>query len=198
MQILIQAIPERINYIKPVADYLGATIHIDVDHTGTFSSFRDMLKYETGDYRLHLQDDVIIADRFKDYLPTIESMMKINRIDVFSLFVPHRQIMRDYFNKGYNIAPFKDFLMLQATVFSRRFIQIMREDIPYSKQIRHDDVFVRDTLKRNQIRAFVHLPGLVQHDLTLKSGMGHPANDRRMSLLFDKDFIVNYFNSRMK
>jgi len=188
--ITAQCIPERLDYIKNELKALkGVVYHVDKERKGSFGSFKDMLSIKVADYRLHLQDDVILADNFGDAIPDIEALMDVRGIDVLSLFAPRRKRIIEAYNQNILIDEFPNFLWLQATMFSARFVGLMQMEIEYTNQTKHDDVFVADVLKKYGVKAYVFLPSLVQHNVDLGSSMSHANSKRRTSPVFDKDFI---------
>jgi len=195
--ITAQCIPERLGYIKAELKNLPNVIyHIDENKVGSFESFKSMLKIPVDDYRLHLQDDVILADNFSLAIPKIEELMNIRDLDVLSLFAPRRQRIIEAYSKNLLIDEFPDFLWLQATMFSSRFVSLLRMEIERTTEIKHDDVFVAEVLREYKIKAHVFLPSLVQHNVELGSAMGHANSKRRTSPIFDKDFITKHFGDK--
>lgn len=193
MIVTIQAVPERLEHIKtyvlPVED---TSVHVDWEKRGNLWSFYEMLKITVPTYRLHLQDDVILARELHQYFPRLERMMDSGNIHVLSLYAPNRtHINNALIDPRKPIYPFPNFLWLQGTIFSRSFVQIMRDEQGKHNTM-HDDGFVSLVLKKYRIPAHVHIPGLVQHDLSMESTMKHLATKTRESPRFDPDFIVNH------
>lgn len=191
----IQTIPSRFEHAKEQADEIGipCSIYIDKNKDGPFKAFVETLKaFPTGDqYRLHMQDDITLTDDLKDYLPEVERQMREKDIELLSLFAPRRKHMDEQFTKGKRIATFPNFLWMQCVVMSPWLCQKLIEHA-YQYDDKHDDVYVNAVLRAYKKGAFVHLPSLVQHDITIPSSMGHANNDKRTSPLFDPHFVKTW------
>lgn len=191
MTVTIQAVIERAKNVHAIANQLNneCIVYWDERRISPFDSFKQMLDIQVKDFRLHLQDDVILADNLQDYFLTLKSYMWAEDIHVLSLFAPNRKDLIDAYEAGKHIAEFKNFLWLQAVIFSKTAVEEMRHFIRNYKDTKHDDVFVRDYLKEYNRKAYVHLPALVQHNVWLGSVVGHRNDKRRMSKLFSKNYV---------
>ena len=191
MTVTIQAVTERAKNVHAIANQLNneCIVYWDERRISPFDSFKQMLDISVKDYRLHLQDDVILADNLQDYFLTLKSYMLAEDIHVFSLFAPNRKEFIEAYESGKHIVEFKNFLWLQAVIFSKTAIEEMRHYIKNYGEIKHDDVFVRDYLKKYNRKAYVHLPSLVQHNVWLGLVVGHRNDKRRMSKLFSKNYV---------
>lgn len=205
----IQAVEERFKNVKAIESLYSDSkekmiTYFDFDRISPFHSFKKILRItdkEKYDYRLHLQDDVMLPEKFTDYLPYVERLMGKLCIDVLSLFVPNRNsLKREYEHNGDCIVEFDNYLWLQATVFSRAFDDIMRDTIKqYSQEnanIFDDDIFVQNTLKKYNTKAWVHLPGIVQHNVWMGSVVGHRNDKRRLSYTYDKNYCKNFIQRK--
>ncbi len=193
MIVTVQCVPERLDYIKSQIKDKPAVYSIDTEKSGAFNSFAKMLDIDLGDsdYRLHLQDDVILSKNFWDKLPHIERLMKKKDIHVLSLYAPNRKDLREQHEQGKNkIVEFHRFLTLVTCVFSRKFISLMKQELKHTRQKKHDDVFVLHILRKYKIKAYVHLPSLTQHNQDIKSTMGHIKSSKRESPLFIDDIKI--------
>jgi len=202
MNVVVQSIDERLSFSKnQVAKAkLDATYYVDTMKNGCLHSFGEMLNnFPTNEYRLHLQDDIIFADNFKFYLPILENIMQQKEIHVLSLFAPNRKLIIEQYNKGMQIAPFPNYLWLQASVFSPQFQYYLKHEFNNleNADIKDDDVFVAYVMKKYGVKAYVHLPSLVQHDTSIKSSLGHANSKNRESKVFDKDFITKKLYSEL-
>ena len=191
-----QCINERLELAKKtiVAAEIPALFYVDENKDGCLASFGAMLnKYPTNDYRLHLQDDLMFADNIIKYLPRVENHMRTKDLHVLSLFAPNRKLILKQYEEGKVIAPFPNYLWLQATMFSPQFQSVMKKEYNNlsDKSIKDDDVFVAHVMKKYNVKAYVHLPSIVQHNTDIKSSLGHANSKNRESKVFDKDYINN-------
>lgn len=187
----IQACEERLDtdIIKDIVKRFNAIVHVDKRRKNAFWSFKDMLDYEVDDYRLHLQDDVIIADDLELYIPILTKLMEDNNIDLLSLFAPARKnITKNYFI-GSKISGYNNYIGNQGCIFSKKFVDHMRLYIKISSQTNDDDIFINEVLSRTSTKGYLHLPTLVQHDLKYHSLLKHITTDMRTNL-FEKDFVI--------
>ena len=183
MQIIIQAVESRLdNVLKMLNDLPDETIiHVDKERKGTFGSFVDILNnYEIKGPRLHLQDDVILAKGFEIYLETLKRDFVNEEMNVLSLFSLKRKKVTLAYKNLEKYAEYHPFLMLQSVIFSERVLKGMKEYVKTNK-FNHDDVMVREYLKLKNIKAKVHLPNIVQHNIYLGSEINHPNSKNRMS-----------------
>ncbi len=184
----IQAVESRLKYIKPIVEEFNAIVFVDYKKRNAFWSFKDMLDIEFDDYRFHIQDDVILADGLKNYLPDLCGFMKDKNIQLLSLFAPARKSLSHEYFIGKRITPYRNYLGNMGVIFSKKFVDDMRIYVNISSQTIDDDVFIEETLSRTGTKAFVHLPALVQHDLGIDSILGHDTSVIH-SNLFEKDFL---------
>lgn len=198
MTITIQAVERRLQNVELMLSQLNGedvTVHVDKEMKGSFGSFVDMLSYEVkNDYRLHLQDDVILSPHFKEYLPYVEEIMNKKNIHLLSLYAPRRKSIHEAMNRKEKISVFENYSWLQGTVFSKKFVELMRLHLPLSKQTKHDDTFVREVLHTYKIKAYVHLPCVIQHNVEMVSVMGHGKGEGRRSIVYDENYITNFLN----
>lgn len=192
----VQCIDERLDLAKKVIieAEIPALFYVDKNKDGCLASFGAMLnKYSVNDYRLHLQDDLMFADNINLYLPTVENHMKTKKLHVLSLFAPNRKLILKQYEEGKVIAPFPNYLWLQATMFSPQFQSALKKEYNNlsDKSIKDDDVFVAHVMKKYNVKAYVHLPSIVQHNTDIKSSLGHANSKNRESKVFDKNYITN-------
>ena len=201
--VTIQAVTEREQNVKEMLKRLpsGVRVHYDTDRISPLHSFVQMLDIEFTDYRLHLQDDVILPQGFKDYLPTILKDMKERNIEVLSLFAPRRKKLKELYKAGETYVKFNNFLWLQAVIFSKEVIDGIKRYIKHCKTFgieygegKHDDILVREYLKENKKTAYCHLPSLVQHNTYMKSTMSHANSIQRASDIYDLNYIKKQLN----
>lgn len=188
----VQACEERLDYIKPIAEKFDAIIHVDKKRQGSLISFIDMLDYKVSDYRFHIQDDIIIAVDLPSYLPVLAKFMEANDIHMLSLFAPARQTIRDQYQIGKRFISYGNFLGPLGVMFSREFVDKMREHAPDTKQTMHDDYFIQEVLNKMGKKPILHLPVLVQHNTEIQSINAHPSETYTTSDVFDIDFVINY------
>jgi len=193
MKITIQAIKDRESNVVKIINQIKAEVYYDYGMNGCFNSFVQMLNIPFDDYKLHLQDDIIIPEQFEKYLEVIKNDMKEKDIDVLSLFAPRRAFLKSQYEKGIKYSEFPNFLWLQGTVFSRRAVDEMKEYLKINTQIKWDDVFVAAYLKHYKRKAYVHLPSIIQHNININSSMGNANSIKRTSDIYDKNYIKNYY-----
>jgi hypothetical protein len=189
MQVVIQAVEQRRRFVENIQSKLLGAI-ASYDNSGTpiegFSKTLD-IPIDT-DYRLHVQDDIIIANGLYDYLPKLEEEMRVNNMKCLALYVPNQKKLHEAHSQGKQYET-TDRVWIQGIIFHKDIVEALRLDIKTTKEVKHDDVFVRDVLKKLKIKAYVHLPGLVQHNVWLGSVVGHAKTSQRMSTVFDINFI---------
>lgn len=195
--VVIQAVEKRKHNVDKMLLKLpkSTIVHYDKKMISPISAFYDMLEYNTMDFRLHLQDDVILPNRFSEYLPYVCKDMKDNEMDLLTLFTPRRKLPKEQLSKGIKYGIFPNYLWLQATIFSANFIDKMRKhkDI-YKIDNKSCDLFVQDCLKHNKIKAYCHLPSVVQHNVYMGSVIGNADNELRMSDIYDSNYINKYLD----
>jgi len=93
MQVVIQGVPERMEKIKKIqAAFSETKVELSLDHekSGHYGGLVNIINNDCDEYRLIIQDDVILSPMFEDYLPQLEKIMIAEGIDVLSLFAPRR------------------------------------------------------------------------------------------------------------
>jgi hypothetical protein len=194
-RVSIQAIDERLDNAILIQEQMGGNIYLDKEKAGILETFKLIIKNEArfGKYLVHFQDDVILADKLEDYCNTIVQDIKACNIHLLSLYVPKRKVfpaelLKNTKKKYYVL---DNFLWCQGLVISPEMLKIL--DLyseTYKEQDKHDDVFIADCLKKFKLKAYVHIPGLVQHNITFKSSVSHSNSIQRTSELFNKDYII--------
>jgi len=202
MKCIIQTVPERLPYAEKQRELLGlpCDIHIDVNKTGPFNGFVDSLRnFDYGnEYRFHMQDDLILCDDLKDYIPEAERIMRENDMHLMSLYAPRYKSLKESYEKGRPWAKSLAGFAMQAIVFSPMLVKQMLDDAHYYKGWKHDDWFVTDVCRYHKIGAYVHLPSLCQHNVfEMKSVMGHPTSIRRTSEIFFPDFVTKWKTQKL-
>lgn len=185
--ITVQCVPHRLKYIKKVLHGFDAIYHVD-NYTSPMNSFKEMLKIPVKDYRLHLQDDIIIADHFDIIIPYLARTMHERNIDLLSLFVPPRPTFeKKVKNSSESIVEMSNFLWMPGCMFSKRLVDLMAATETDEKK--HDDVFVGSVLKKHGIKPYVHNPSLVQHNIKMESVLKHFGHKSRVTKLFDRSWV---------
>ena len=191
--ITIQGVESREKNIQKMLKKLpdGVEVYYDRILKSPLNSFFNMLDIKQKDYRLHLQDDIIIPDGFSEYLPHVVTEMKEKDIDVLTLFTPNRKLPKEQLKKGLKFGVFPNYLWLQATIFSKRFTEEMikyRNKKGEAKIFNDaDDIFIQEVLKETGIKAYCHLPSVIQHDVFMGSVAGNANSKRRMSDIYDEN-----------
>lgn len=186
----VQTIEERLEYITGITSEFNPIYHVDRRRTNAFDSFVDMLDYDFTDYRLHFQDDIVIADGLVDYIPDLLEFMERNVIHVLSLFSPARKSTFVAYQRGARILRYCNYLGNIAVIFSRHFADKLKDNVTSATQTKDDDMFINEVAEKEGIKMFMHLPVLVQHLPQMGSVLGHTDNIHKMtSNLFDIDFI---------
>lgn len=196
MKACIQTIPERQYHALEQLSELGlpdTSIYTDYDKVGPFKAFIETLREfpSGGEYRLHMQDDITLCDDLKDYLPELERQMRDNNYDIVSLYAPRRKHMDEQYAKGIRIGTFPNFLTMACCMMSPWMVE---KCLAHAHQFddKHDDVYVAAVLSAYKRRGYVHLPSLVQHDISIPSSMKHANNILRTSRVYDKDFVAKW------
>lgn len=197
MEAWIQSVRARELSVKSILQRINAQVFVDDELKGCFNSFSNMLSncYSSNKHILHLQDDIVPLKGLQAYLPIVISEMQEKDIHVLSLFAPQRKEFTHQYNKMRErgeksaIIPFPNFLWMQAVIFSPESITGLRDLISETSQTKYDDVFVAEYLKATKQQAYVHIPSLVQHNINLKSTLGHRASKNRMSNCYENDFL---------
>ena len=189
MQIVIQAVEQRRRFVENIQSKLLGAI-ASYDNSGTpIGGFNKTLNIPLDtEYRLHLQDDIILANGLYNYLPKLEEEMRKNNMKCLSLYVPSQKKLSEAYNQGKRYET-TDRVWIQGIIFHKDIVDASKLDIKTTKEIKHDDVFVRSTLKKIKENAYVHLPGLIQHNVWLGSTVGHAKTTQRMSTIFDINYI---------
>lgn len=190
MKVTIQAVRDREHWVNQISHkFKDIEVFYDDQRLGNFGKFIEIINKKWDSYRLHLQDDVIIAKDLDLHLDSIQKEMELRDIHVLSLFAPARKFLFEQYKKGIRFSEFPNFLMMQGVIFSpdsnHKMIEFYKNRV---KKYKYDDVFVRDFLKEYKIKSYVHLPSLVQHNMNLKSTLGHSSSIKRRSELFNFNF----------
>jgi hypothetical protein len=190
VKVTIQAVRDREHWVNQISHkFKDIQVFYDDERLGNFGKFIEIVNKKWDSYRLHLQDDVLIAKDLDLHLDSLQNEMQLRDIHLLSLFAPSRKFLYEQYKKGIRFSEFPDFLMMQGVIFSPYANEKM---IEFNKNIvkrhKHDDVFVREFLKEYKIKSYVHLPSLVQHNLNLKSTLGHSSSIQRRSQLFNFNF----------
>ena len=197
MDIWIQSVKSREQSVQSILKRIDAKVYVDKELKGCFNSFSYMLQncYAENEHIIHLQDDIVPLKGLQEYIPSMISEMEARDIPVLSLFTPQRKAFTMHYkvmqaeNIKTAIVPFPNFLWMQAVIFSPNAIRGLRNHLQISSQTKYDDVFVAEYLKFTKQEAYVHIPSLVQHNINLKSTLGHRASKNRMSNCYKNDFL---------
>jgi hypothetical protein len=197
MRAIIQTVPERLAAAEEQRKALNfpCDIHVDVDKTGPFKGFVASLNaFDYGDeYRLHMQDDLILCDDFKDYIPEVERIMREKDMHLMSLYAPRYKQHLNAHAKGRPYVKSIAGFAMQCIVFSPLMVKHMKELAPFYTFSHHDDWFVTEVCWATKTAAYVHIPSLTQHNVfEMKSVMGHATSERRTSQIFEKDFVTKW------
>lgn len=182
MRISIQAVPERTQYIQnhiiPELQKQGnyqIKIFTDYEKRGPlWNALRiwNDIK-DDSEPSLILQDDIVIHSELSTFLPDLTAHVQTDDCLGISLFAPPRKIMRKSFDQGKNMIKNFKFLWLQAIILNPKYIR----ELTYfagNYELRHDDLVLQRFSQRQKIAIWNILPSLVQHNLNIKSIMGHP------------------------
>jgi hypothetical protein len=190
-KIAIQAVPERLVYCQRMKSELikfgvspeDIRIHVDAKKIGPFYNFSQIIKanVNTKVPVLYMQDDIVFCSNFVLH---VRAIIKHNLFTT-TFFAPPRNSY-DSIPEGINIVNEPNFMWLQCALFSPEAIKLLHGNLD-GVTTKHDDAFVRDVFKKYNKVTSVTIPSLVQHDLSIKSAMGHPVkvgNNRRETRLF--------------
>lgn len=201
MKACIQTVPERLEFAKRQAKLLDfpCDIYVDEKKEGPFKGFiASMETFPSGnEYRLHMQDDIILCDDFKDYFPEVERMMTENDMHLLGLYAPRYKQHRNAHAKGRRFVKSIAGFAMPCIVFSPSMVDKMVRCAPQYTASPHDDWYVTEVCWAFKISAYVHIPSLTQHNVwEMKSSLGHAQNERRTSEIFEKDFVTKWKASR--
>jgi hypothetical protein len=194
MRIFIQGVPERMESINKIqASFTKTKVELfcDYEKVGNFPTFLKIFNTQCSDYRLYLQDDVILPPMFEDYLPELEKLMFNSGIDILSLFAPRHNVLHTQYAEGKTIGEYRNLDWKQAFMVSPRANElIINFSVNYDQDVEGGDtMFLREFLKVHEIQPYFHLPSLVQHDVNIPSSMGHGDSIMRTSAIFDERYI---------
>lgn len=193
MQVIIQGIPERWGSIKKIKQRLQSEgfdpiIHLDKKRICTLVAFSDMLHdYPIEDYRLHFQDDVFLSRDFKERLEEVFKDMIENNYDFVGLFAPKRKAIDEANLKGEKYVVEKS-PWIQGCLFSPKALKDMKEHTSTIdlKINRADDHFIGECVKKYNWKSVCVTESLVQHNIAIRSSLGHPNSELRTSKYFKK------------
>ena len=192
MDIVIQAILSREKQAEKLKAELPKSIIVyDYEMRGPINGFRRCLDVPIkSDYRLHIQDDVILAKNLEGYLPYIEKYMKENDIKVVVLYTGNQKRVRELNDNTLKYVKIDTKLLCgPAIVFHKDIVHELRERIKHTKETRDDDTFVIQSLIDLKVDVYAHLPSIIQHNVWLGSSVGHAKSRQRMSMTFNINFI---------
>jgi hypothetical protein len=195
MKCVIQTIPKRLEKAKQQAEKLGLPCQIHIDnYTNPFNGLIDSLKNcDNGiEYVFHMQDDIILCDDLKYYIPEVERIMIENNMELMSLYAPRYKVLLEAYKKGRPWIKSMSAFALQAVVFSPKLVRLLLAEAPYYAHWKHADWFVTDVCMNNKVPTHVHVPSLTQHDIGMKSSIGNPSHERRTSHTFVPDFVTKW------
>ena len=204
IKVAIQCVPQRAKHVGIIKKYiesigLECNYYMDFERKGCLWNFKRILSENVNNketYLLFLQDDIFFNEDFKHHLGNIIEHMSLNEIDAVSLFCPPRGYYIKAFDSGQKFYIEKNFLWMQSVIFSKNYIKGLL-DFKNEVHTRHDDSFVSMYAKETENYIQIALPSLIQHDLEIKSAMGHPkktGNVERKSNLFTK-IKLNHFKT---
>ena len=196
MKCVIQTIPSRLKEAEAQSKALGipCDIYVDTLMEGPFKAFiKTFQAFPSGEkYRFHMQDDLVLADRLKEYLPLLEEKMRNDGMHYLSLYSTPRKVFKDAFvgGKRFITAPVINYLHLQCVMFSPWMCKTLEKHAEeFDPNNRADDVYLADVVKAYKVPAHYHIPSLVQHNIQMPSSVGYVNNKMRTSPIFDKHFI---------
>lgn len=188
MKVYIQSVPERIQYVNqwmiPMLTATGledVSFVVDHDHRGSqWNAARIwelISKEETPG--LVLQDDLILHSSFPIAFPETMTQFHALQMQAMSLYAPARKAVDAAFQAGCNFIENYDFLWLQGIVLTPDFAAGLSRMVKglYGKQlIQTDDTIVQWHVRESGVPVWTTLPSLVQHNLEIKSALGHPSS----------------------
>lgn len=190
MQIVIQAVESRRRQVEKIQGVFKDAI-VSYDSSGTpIGGFKKTLNIPLDtEYRLHLQDDIILANNIDKYLDVIEKEIQEKNIMCLALFSPNQNAINSATsdNKFFRIDTEK--LWIQAVILHKSIIELAKERIETTDEEKHDDVFLRKCIRELKYKAYVHIPGIVQHNVWIGSTIGHAKSKHRMSKIFNINYI---------
>ncbi len=178
----IQINKNELESAQPLIKKFNAITYFNESRDNGFLRFKDLLNIEVDNYRLHLEGNVEIADDLEKYLPNILNFMQTNSIFLLSLSSPAiKLITMEYFlgkriidNTRIGFTPLNNI----GVIYSKKFLNILKDNISEMPETTSEIVYIRDVLKKTRILSFVHLPILIQ-------------SKQHQNNLFQFDFIAN-------
>ena len=200
MKVVIQTIPARKERAMQQAQSLGLPCEIFIDHEmrGPLKGFIESIKqFPSGsEYRFHMQDDLILADNLKNYLPQLEKEMKANDMKYLSFYASRRKVFSNALASGSRIikAPIQHYLPLLCAILSPWLVEKLLSEVDsFDKDDIADDMYLAYLMKRHKEKAYYHIPSLAQHDIGIKSSIGFVNNKMRTSVIFDKEYLTKLY-----
>lgn len=199
----VQTIPKRLPYVESyhLKIFPDAYVNNDVELSGTYSSFVNLLKeYPRDEYRLHLQDDIILSQGIERYLPRVIRDMVDLKLHMVTLYSPKKAKLTLSHERGLKYVQIDPFSGNLCVLFSPTMQEILLEESKtykqksslQNKELRTrgnyaDDIFVRDICKKHKISIYAHLPVLCVHDISVRSSIGNNTQTKYyVSNLFTK------------
>lgn len=179
LKVAIQCVPERVKQVQRIESFikgigLECKHYMDFERNGTIWNFNRIindLSYIGTSHLLFLQDDVLFSDNFEHHIKDVYRYSLLNNVNGISLFTPPRKYYKDAYSKGTKYYIEKNFLWMQAMLFSPNYLKGLRD---FKDDTSHDDVFVANYAKHSNDYVRVLIPSIVQHDLSIKSSIGTP------------------------
>lgn len=196
MKCVIQTIPARLEFAERQAKVLGVhtDIFVDKDLQGPFKGFIQSLRdIPSGEqYRLHMQDDLILCPGLIYYLPTLQREMREKSMHYLSFYASRRKVFSHALKAGERIikAPIENYLPLLCTILSPWLVdRLLAHSHQFDQDNKADDMYLAAVMKHYKTPAYYHIPSLAQHDIGIKSSIGYTNNKMRTSAIFDEQFV---------
>lgn len=196
---VIQTIPARLERARRQAKEFGAPcdIYVDEKMEGTRIAFvKSLQRFNSQtEYRLHMQDDLILSDGLADYAKAMEEKCRKNGWEHMTFYANARKGLRDKYTAGENIVVEKPrtYTSLLCTLMSPRLVKALIDGADLTNTAwQADDEYAAEVMKKSGIAVRFHLPNLVQHDVSVRSTVGNTGTKDRTSNTFDPNFITNW------
>lgn len=177
-RVIIRAVKERQPYLDYLLDELpDAEVCYDTTRNA-MNTFLDAVDLAGKDGVLYLEDDVILADQFRNRVESAISEMPQNVIQFFSMRKADLEIGSRWDN---------NFLMAQCFYFppglSAELAKYAKTWAGYSEHPTGLDTMICDFLRALKLKYWIHIPNLVDHRVG-KSIIDPRRSSKRVSKTF--------------
>ncbi len=189
MEFWVQCVPERMELVERLKQKIqDLNISCDYEHKGCIWNMLNIFKQIKEEYALILQDDVIIPERFTEYIEKVVSKELEGKHLVYLYISPRKEYDR------YPITE-KRYVVVNDTgqpayIISKELAKEVLKYYPKAKEKKHDDWLLQEVCKVLKIPIYHHIPGIVQHNPYIDSTMRNPRNIKhKLSRMYNPKII---------